>query len=280
MTRRIIHNLFLLVVFVISASNGLRLKEGDQGLHALFGTEQPSDVLSGAGLDAPESTPSLHTQNITLPPHNISSGDDIAWGQGGLSDSSSDSSYTSGGASHGSSEIGPGNNTMSESTESAPKHIATSAFLFVSIPLIALAAAIASKYGKSSNENEASRNPHDLEDNYSSHRMITAASEEEEEGSTSPGAEDKCSQDSELMRTERALSESILDRKLFVQVYKPHRDQSELAAIKNGLAMALNDRGSPAIRGSGRYNLTGRNAYTPDDDSEHNSPFDEPSMPI
>ena len=273
MTHRIILLLFFLGAILISISDSLRVREGgDQEFNLRFGNQRRADTAIGS------TTVSFLLKNITAPPHNTS-GDDAGWGQGGLADSSSDSS-TSSGASDGPSELSPGNNTLNGSTDSPPQKIGTSAFLFVSIPLIALAAAIASKYGKSSSEIEASRNSHDPEEHYSTHRMITAASEEEEEGSISPDVDDRDCQDMELIRRDNATSESVTDRKLFVQVYKPHRNESELAAIKNGLAIALNDRGSPAIRGSGRYNLKGRSSYTPDGDSAHNSPFDEPSMSI
>lgn len=240
--------------------------------------------LTSSGIDAATSTVGSAIgiiKNISAMHHNFSSGDDIAWGQGGLASSEASSSDTSlsGASSSDMSESNAKNSTsIEESAETSPRQIGTSAFLFVSVPLIAIAAAIASKYGKTSNEKEGSRSPRDLEDNYSTHRMITAASEEEERDSNSPDPDED--DDRDLVEADHGLSDSELDRKLFVQVYKPHRDQSELTAIKNGLAMALNDRGSPSIRGSGRYNLTGRSSYTPDDDSEHNSPFDEPSMPI
>ena len=270
MARRIMNLLFFLGVVLISVSNSLRVRESDHEFNLRFGKQKRADT-------AIESTSvSFLLQNMTAPPHNISSGDDVGWGQGGLADSSS----TSSGALNGSTGLSPGNDTLNGSTDGPPRKIGTSAFLFVSIPLIALAAAIASKYGKSSSEIEASRNSHDPEEQYSTHRMITAASEEEEEGSISPDVDDRDCQDMELIRRDDASSELVNDRKLFVQVYKPHRNESELAAIKVGLAIALNDRGSPAIRGSGRYNLKERHPYTPDGDSAHNSPFDEPSMSI
>ena len=77
--------------------------------------------------------------------------------------------------------------------------------------------------------------------------------------------------DTETGEAEEEYGDIPADRSLFVQVYKPQRDQVELSAIKHGLAMALHDRG---------YNLTSRNSYTPDNDSEQNSPFGDHSIPI
>lgn len=212
--------------------------------------------------------------NITAGSHNISSNDDMAWGQGALSNNSADT---------GNKIVFHKNVTKSDGeAESAPRQIGTSAFLFVTVPLIALVAAVASKYGKNPNEMGLSRTPKDLEDNYSSHRMITTASDDDRDCNEH---EDRDVEDS----SEVAFGTIPVDRKLFVQVYKPHRDQTELSAIKNRLATALYERGdvdqdrdrdSPAVRGAGRYNLAGRHSYTPDDDSEHNSPFEEPSIPI
>ena len=210
--------------------------------------------------------------NMTAVSHNTSSNDDMAWGQGALSNNSADTDNKI---------IFHKNVTKSDGeAESAPRQIGTSAFLFVTVPLIALVAAVASKYGKNPNEMVLSRTPKDLEDNYSSHRMITTASDDDRDCTEH---EDRDVEDS----SEVAFGTIPVDRKLFVQVYKPHRDQTELSAIKNRLATALYERGdvdqdrdSPAVRGAGRYNLAGRHSYTPDDDSEHNSPFDEPSIPI
>jgi hypothetical protein len=233
----------------------------------------PGDIVDNDDMDTSKF-------NKTFWNHNVTSEDDIAWGQGALSNKTADSGKYSDSLSK--------NVTMTDK-DNVTREIGTSAFLFVSIPIIALVAAVASKYGKSPNENSVSRTPRDTDDNSSSHRMITTASEEDHDGSGSGTYDDRLEQDDRDIDdgTEEAFGNIPVDRKLFVQVYKPHRDQTELTAIKHGLAMALHDRGdwdrsgnSPILRGAGRYNLAGRHSYTPDNDSEHNSPFDEPSIPI
>lgn len=231
----------------------------------------PGDVPNTDDMDIPKF-------NKTFWNHNITSEDDIAWGQGALSNRTADSGKYSDSLSK--------NATMTDK-DNVTREIGTSAFLFVSIPIIALVAAVASKYGKSPNDKSVSRTPGDSDYNSSSHRMITTASEEDRDGSGT--YDDRLEQDDRDIDdgTEEAFGNIPVDRKLFVQVYKPHRDPTELSAIKHGLAMALHDRGdwdrsgnSPVLRGSGRYNLAGRHSYTPDNESEPNSPFDEPSIPI
>ena len=270
---RVLINFLLLCGFWAANANVLRIRKFDLAVETVIGSKHQLDIVPDDGQDNAALSSSTHrAKNTTSAPRlNNSSGDNVTWDHGGLSDTSSSSNQKS--------DLGPGNNTSLDVSDGGTRQIGTSAFLFVSIPLIALAAAIASKYGKTTNET-VSRIPNDLGDNYSTHRMITAASEEEEEGDTSPDPDHRGIEDKDMIGLDHIISTSVPDRKLFVQVYKPQRDQGELIAIKNGLAMALNDRGSPSIRGSGRYNLAGRGSYTPDDDSEHNSPFDEPSMPI
>lgn len=249
-----------------------RMEEIDDGKHNEI-IPSPGDVMDNDDFN-------ISSFNKTFWNHNITSEDDIAWGQGALS--KSNKTADSGKYSDSLSK----NVTMTDK-DNATREIGTSAFLFVSIPIIALVAAVASKYGKSPNEKSVSRTPRDTDDNSSSHRMITTASEEDRDGSGT--GDDRLEHDDRDIDdgTEEAFGNIPVDRKLFVQVYKPHRDQTELSAIKHGLAMALHDRGdwdrsghSPILRGSGRYNLAGRHSYTPDNDSEHNSPFDQPSIPI
>lgn len=275
--------LLVILLTILSAVHGIRvrLRSVNDSLRIPGSDTQPEPIDDKAPISQNSShSPIIDYNNVTVSHlnitngiHNTSSNDDMAWGQGALSNNSADT---------GNKIVFHKNVTTSdgEAEGSAPRKIGTSAFLFVTVPLIALVAAVASKYGKDPNEMGLSRTPKDSEDNYSSHRMITTASDDDRDCSEDRDVEDSA---------EHAFGIIPVDRKLFVQVYKPHRDQTELSAIKNRLATALYERGdvdqdrdrdSPAVRGAGRYNLAGRHAYTPDDDSEHNSPFDEPSIPI
>ena len=282
-------HLFAIILTALSTVDGLRRIRGrledDRALDMpCRQTEEIDDIKHNEIIQSPseilENDEGVLSFNKTFWNHNVTSEDDIAWGQGALSNTTSDSGKYSDSLSK---------NVTRSDKDNATREIGTSAFLFVSIPIIALVAAVASKYGKSPNENKVSRTPGDTDDNSSSHRMITTASEEDREGSGL--YDDRLDQDDRDVDdgTEEAFGNIPVDRKLFVQVYKPQRDQTELSAIKHGLAMALHDRGdwdrngsSPTLRGAGRYNLASRYSYTPDNDSEHNSnsPFEEPSIPI